>query len=49
MRWNAEKIMTVEEGKDRQKWLAIRNTGIGGSDAGVIMGLNPYSLPTGCG
>lgn len=45
MRWNAEKIMTVEEGKDRQKWLAIRNTGIGGSDAGVIMGLNPYKSP----
>ena len=38
----AKKIMTVEDGKDRDKWLALRNTGIGGSDAGVIMGLNPW-------
>lgn len=42
MKWNAEKILTVEEGKDREKWLAVRNLGIGGSDAGTIMGLNPY-------
>lgn len=26
----------------REEWLHVRNTGIGGSDAGVIMGLNPY-------
>lgn len=36
-------ILTVEEAmKDHDKWLEIRNKGIGGSDAGVIMGLNPY-------
>lgn len=36
-------ILTVEEAeKDRDKWLTIRNKGIGGSDAGVIMGVNPY-------
>lgn len=39
----AKLILTVEEAaKDRNKWLAIRNKGIGGSDAGVIMGVNPY-------
>lgn len=45
MKWNAELVLTVDEGKDHDKWLAMRNTGIGGSDAGVIMGLNPYKSP----
>lgn len=27
----------------REEWLALRKTGIGGSDAGAICGLNPYS------
>ena len=27
----------------REEWLALRRTGIGGSDAGAICGLNPYS------
>ena len=36
-------ILTVEEArKDREKWLQVRSQGIGGSDAGVIMGLNAY-------
>lgn len=40
---NTRLIMTVEEAvKDHDKWLAIRNKGIGGSDAGVIMNLNPF-------
>ena len=30
---------------DRKKWLELRKTGIGGSDAGAICGLNPYSSP----
>lgn len=39
----AKLILTVDEAeKDRNKWLALRNTGIGGSDAGVIMGMNPW-------
>ena len=42
MKWNAEKILTVEESKNHEKWLAVRNTGIGGSDAGTILGMNPY-------
>lgn len=44
-KWNAKKILTVEEAKDHAKWLAVRNTGIGGSDAGVIMGMSPYKSP----
>jgi len=40
---NTKLILTVEEAaKDHNKWLEIRNKGIGGSDAGVIMNLNPY-------
>lgn len=27
---------------DHSDWLALRNTGIGGSDAGVILGVNPF-------
>ena len=30
---------------DRREWLKLRKTGIGGSDAGAICGLNPYSSP----
>ncbi|TDR82172.1 YqaJ viral recombinase family protein [Paludibacterium purpuratum] len=26
----------------RDEWLALRNTGIGGSDAGTVLGVNPY-------
>lgn len=29
----------------REEWLQLRRTGIGGSDAGAICGLNPYSSP----
>lgn len=32
-------------GMDRKGWLALRKTGIGGSDAGAVCGLNPYSSP----
>lgn len=35
-------ILTVEQSKDREKWLAVRRQGLGGSDAGTIMKLNPY-------
>lgn len=27
----------------REEWLALRRTGLGGSDAGTVCGLNPYS------
>ena len=29
----------------REEWLKLRKSGIGGSDAGAICGLNPYSSP----
>ena len=32
-------------GLSREEWLRLRKTGIGGSDAGAICGLNPYSSP----
>lgn len=36
-------IMTAAEmAEDRAKWLELRRTGIGGSDAGVIVGVNTY-------
>lgn len=35
-------ILTVAEAEDREKWLAVRNSGIGGSDAAVIVGKNPW-------
>ena len=33
------------EGMDEREWLKLRKTGIGGSDAGSIAGLNPYCSP----
>ena len=41
----AKLILSVKEAKDHDKWLEVRNMGIGGSDAGVIMGLNSYKSP----
>lgn len=38
-----EKTTTV--GMTNAEWLALRKTGIGGSDAGTVCGLNPYSSP----
>ena len=32
-------------GIGREAWLGPRKTGIGGSDAGAICGLNPYASP----
>lgn len=32
-------------GITREEWLKMRKSGIGGSDAGAIFGLNPYSSP----
>ena len=42
---NCKLIMTVEEMQDRDKWLAVREMGIGGSDAGVIAGLSRWKSP----
>lgn len=42
---DAELIMNVKEMQDRKAWLQLRKQGIGGSDAGTIMGYNPWSSP----
>lgn len=39
------KFTPIEQDKDPEKWLELRTTGIGGSDAGAILGLNKYSSP----
>lgn len=41
----AKLIMTVEEMKDQDKWLKLRNSGIGGSDAAAVLGLNKWKSP----
>lgn len=38
----AKLIMTAAQMKDRDAWLDVRSHGIGGSDASVIVGLNPW-------
>ncbi len=39
-------ILSCHEAEtNHAKWLETRNAGIGGSDASVIMGLNPYKSP----
>lgn len=35
-------IMTVAEMADRDKWLELRKKGIGGSEAAIIVGMNPW-------
>lgn len=35
-----EKVPTI--GMSREEWMQLRKTGIGGSDAGTVCGLNPY-------
>lgn len=42
---NVKLIMTVEQMKDRDAWLRLRTLGIGGSDAGIIAGLNRWKSP----
>jgi predicted phage-related endonuclease len=39
---NAKTLANVSE-ISHEQWLEWRKKGIGGSDAGAIMGLNPYS------
>ena len=38
-----EKIPTA--GMNNEEWLTLRKTGIGGSDAGSICGVNPFGSP----
>ncbi|MCM1224289.1 MAG: YqaJ viral recombinase family protein [Lachnospiraceae bacterium] len=37
--------MIPTAGLSREEWLALRRTGIGGSDAGAVCGVNPYGSP----
>ena len=39
------RVLADRKGLTREKWLEIRKLGIGGSDAGAICGLNPFSTP----
>lgn len=39
------KFTPVDQAADETKWLELRTTGIGGSDAGAILGLNKYASP----
>lgn len=41
----AKLIMSVAEMTDEKKWLEARSTGIGGSDAAVVVGLNRWKSP----
>ena len=42
---DCRQIMTVREMENRKNCLRVRAQGIGGSDAGAIMGLNRYKGP----
>lgn len=42
---NCDLILSVKDAVDHDAWLKARDKGIGGSDAAVIMGLNPYKSP----
>lgn len=42
---NCDLILSVKDAEDHDKWLKTRGLGIGGSDAAVIMGMNPYKSP----
>lgn len=38
-------VLAGRKGLSKEQWLEIRQQGIGGSDAGAICGLNPFSTP----
>jgi len=37
--------MTLTAETDREEWLAVRKTGIGGSDAAAVLGVSPFVSP----
>ncbi len=39
------KIIADTKKITHEEWLVLRKQGIGGSDAGAVCGLNPYSSP----
>ena len=36
------KLINIDKDKNYEEWLAFRQTGLGASDIGTLMGLNPY-------
>lgn len=42
---NCDLILSVKDAEDHDKWLKVRNQGLGGSDAAVIMGFSNYKSP----
>ena len=42
MKQRAKKLVKVKD-LSREQWVELRRSGIGGSDASTVMGLNPYS------
>lgn len=39
------KFTPIIQDKEPEKWMELRTTGIGGSDAGAILGMNKYASP----
>ena len=37
------RIIAKTKNMEREDWLALRRQGLGGSDAGAVCGLNPYT------
>lgn len=44
MKWKCKKLATVLD-MPREEWLKLRKGGIGGSDIGALMGVNPWNSP----
>lgn len=38
-------MLTIERPKNRNEWLTLRRYGIGSSEVGTILGVNPYDTP----
>ncbi len=38
-------VVSSTLGQTRDEWLAVRNRGLGGSDAGAVCGISPYKTP----
>lgn len=38
-------FVEVNQEKEPERWLELRKTGLGGSDAGAVMGMNKYASP----
>lgn len=41
----SRKVLAETKHLSREEWLALRRKGIGGSDAGAVLGMNPWASP----